>query len=180
VTATLERWRKRVLWGDGIVMGLLLAVLLGYTVNAGYWQGLTFAPTWLQSGFNSPLPWAVLSLLFLLLLGVHFGIRKLTARSLVGSIRKQAAKAGLKGDPASAFLRSTSPLRSIFRKNPAGWGRKSRRQLRDVLQATDNYIQTLNDQFTNPSGSEKLLQPEAPANPEEGEEETLDRDQQTA
>ena len=180
VTATLQRWRKRVLWGDGVVMGLLLAVLLGYTVNAGYWQGFSFAPSWMANGFSSPLPWVILGVLFLLLLGIHFGVRKLAARTLLGSIRKQAAKAGLKGDPAGAFLHSTRPWRSIFRKHPAGWGRKSRRQLREVLQATDNYIQTLNDQFTNPSGSEKLLQPEAAASEERFEDEEGARDQQTA
>ena len=180
ITSTLERWRKRVLWGDGVIMGLLLAVLLGFTVNAGYWQGFNFAPSWMQNGFNSPLPWVLLGLLVFVLLGVHFGVRKLAARTLVGGLRKQAAKAGLKGNPAGAFLHSTRPWRSIFRKHPAGWGRKSRRQLRDVLQSTDTYIQTLNDQFTNPSGSEKLLQPEAPVHVEIAEEENLERDQQTA
>ncbi len=180
VSATLQRWRKRVLWGDGIVMGLLLAVLLGFTINAGYWQGLSFAPPWMESGANPILPWASLGLLLLVLLGIHFGIRKLAARTLQGSIRKQAAKAGLKGDPAGAFMHSTRPWRSIFRKHPAGWGRKSRRQLRDVLQATDSYIQTLNDQFTNPSGSEKLLQPEAPVTLDRDEDEVLQQDQQTA
>ena len=180
ITSTLERWRKRVLWGDGVLMGLLLAVLLGFTVNAGYWQGFNFAPPWMQNGFDSPLPWVLLGLLVIVLLGIHFGVRKLAARSLVGGIRKQAAKAGLKGDPAGAFLHSTRPWRSIFRKRPAGWGRKSRRQLREVLQSTDTYIQTLNDQFTNPSGSEKLLQPEAPVTVDTAEEESLERDQQTA
>jgi hypothetical protein len=179
VTATLERWRKRVFWGDGVIMGILLALLLGLSVNAGYWQGFNFAPPWMESGFNAPLPWVLLGLLFLLLLGVHFGVRKLAARSLLGSIRKQAAKAGLKGDPAGAFMRSTSPWRSILRKHPAGWGRKSRRQLRDVLQSTDTYIQTLNDQFTNPSGSEKLLQPESTPGVGIVEDEAMERDPQT-
>jgi GTPase SAR1 family protein len=159
ITRTLGRWRKRVLWGDATLMGLLLALLLGLSINAGYWQGFRFAPPWLQNGF-SPLPWILLGLLFIVLLGIHFGVRTLSARSLLGSIRKQAAKAGLKGDAAGAFQRSTKPWRSILRKHPAGWGRKSRRKLREVLQATDTYIQTLNDQFTNPSGTEKLLQPE--------------------
>ncbi|MGD8909067.1 MAG: dynamin family protein [Chromatiales bacterium] len=159
ITRTLKRWRKRVLWGDAMLMGLLLVILLGLSINAGYWQGFQFAPPWLHNGF-SLLPFVLLGLLVVVLLGIHFGVRALSARSLLGSIRKQASKAGIKGDPANAFQHSTKPWRSIFRKHPAGWGRKSRRQLRDVLQATDTYIQTLNDQFTNPSGSEKLLQPE--------------------
>ncbi len=179
IKATLGRWRKRVLWGDGIVMGVLLVVLLGLTVNAGYWQGFGFAPPWLENGFSSPLPWVLLGLLIVALLGIHFGIRMLAARSLLGGVRKQAAKAGLKGAPADAFLRSVKPWRSIFRKQPAGWGRKSRRQLREVLQATDTYIQTLNDQFTNPSGTEKLLQPETAVAEEPATEPAVEAERET-
>jgi GTPase SAR1 family protein len=160
ITATLGRWRKRVLWGDAILMGALLVLLLILSVNAGYWQGLSFAPPWLESGSSSPLRWLGLGLLIIALAGIHFGVRILAARSLLSSIRKQASKAGLKGNPTTAFVRSTKPWRSIFQKHPAGWGRKSRRQLREVVQSTDTYIQTLNDQFTNPSGSEKLMESE--------------------
>jgi hypothetical protein len=173
ITRTLARWRKRVFWGDGILMGLLLALLFGLSVSAGYWQGFHFTPPWQQSGFGALLTSALLALLFILLLGIHFGVRSLSARSLLRSIRQQASKAGLKGDPASAFQRSTNPWRSVLRKHPAGWGRKSRRQLREVLQATDTYIQTLNDQFTNPSGTEKLLQPETATTGEAAEEQSV-------
>ncbi len=160
ITSTLASWRKRVLWGDGTLMGLLILVLLGLSIKEGYWQGLHFAPPWLEGGFSSPLSWVLTALLIAALLGIHFGVRALAARTLLHSIRKQASKAGLKGNPADAFLRSTKPWRSILRKHPAGWGRKSRRQLREVLQSTDTYIQTLNDQFTNPSGTDKLFQTE--------------------
>jgi hypothetical protein len=71
----------------------------------------------------------------------------------------------VKSNPLGSFIRSTKPWRSIFSKKPAGWGRKSRKQITDVVQSTDTYIQTLNDQFTNPSGSEKLLAAESPAAP---------------
>lgn len=160
ITSTLLRWRKRVLWSDAVLMGALLLVLLILSINAGFWQGLSFAPPWLESGSGSMLLWLGSILLIIALTGIHFGVRALAARTLLGGIRKQASKAGLKGDPATAFVRSTKPWRSIFRKHPAGWGRKSRRQLREVVQSTDTYIQTLNDQFTNPSGTEKLLESE--------------------
>ncbi|MCU7904962.1 MAG: dynamin family protein [Candidatus Thiodiazotropha sp. (ex Epidulcina cf. delphinae)] len=162
VTSTLERWKERVMLGDAILMGGLLAALLIFSVNAGYWQGFNFTPPWLATDAGGLIPWFLLGLLIIGLSAIHFAVRTLAARSLLNGLRKQAAKAGIKGNPASAFLRSTKPWRSIFSKRPAGWGRKSRRQLRDVLQSTDTYIQTLNDQFTNPSGSEKLLAAEPP------------------
>jgi hypothetical protein len=165
VRATLERWKKRVLVGNALLMGGLLLALLIFSINAGYWQGFSFAPPWLEGGVNSPLPWVMAALLVVLLLVIHYAVRLVAARSLLKGLRRQAASAGIKGNPVGAFLRSTKPWRSIFSKNPAGWGRKSKRQLREVLQATDTYIQTLNDQFTNPSGSETLLaaEPKSPS-----------------
>lgn len=160
VRASLARWRKRVLWGDGMLMGILLLILALLSINAGYWQGFVFAPPWLAGDHTVPLGWLLLGLLAIVLGAIHFGVRAVAARSLLGGIRKQAARAGIKGDPVAAFIRSSKPWRSIFRRQPAGWGRRSRRRLREVLQATDTYIQTLNDQFTNPSGTEKLLEPE--------------------
>jgi hypothetical protein len=180
ISATLERWRRRVLWGDGIAMGSLLVMLLGLSIYAGYWQGLRFEPPWLAEGFASPLAWLLSAVLLAALTAIHFGIRRVAARSLLKTLRQQAAKRGLKGDPAAAFAHSTKPWRSILRKHPAGWGRKSRRQLREVLQASDNYIQTLNDQFTNPSGEEKLLQPEEAPGIEPADDAGVEEKQETA
>jgi GTPase SAR1 family protein len=155
--ATLEKWKKRVFIGDAVIMGGLTLALLIYSINAGYWQGLSFQPAWLAPDANSLIPWALLALLVILFGAIHFSVRGLAARTLLKGLRKKSSELGIKGNPASAFIRSTNPWRSIFRKNPAGWGRRSRKQLQQVLQATDTYVQTLNDQFTNPSGSEKLL-----------------------
>ncbi|MET0028891.1 MAG: dynamin family protein [Candidatus Thiodiazotropha sp.] len=160
ITSALRHWRKRVLIGDAVLMGGLLLALLIYSINAGYWQGFHFAPPWLAPEANPFIAVILTVVLVLILGGIHFGVRALAARSLISGLRKKASELGIKANPVSAFLRSTRPWRSILRKHPAGWGRRSRKQLREVLQSTDTYIQTLNDQFTNPSGSEKLLQPE--------------------
>jgi GTPase SAR1 family protein len=174
ITASLARWRKRVLWGDAILMGIPLLVLLLLSINAGYWRGFVFAPPWLAGDNAALLGWLLLGLLAIALGAIHFGVRAIAARSLLGGIRKHAAKAGIKGNPAAAFIRSCKPWRSVFSRKPAGWGRRSQRKLRKVLQSTDTYIQTLNDQFTNPSGTEKLLESEPKAMPKvavaEGEE----------
>lgn len=157
VTKTLASWRKRVLWGDAIVMGSLMILLLALTINAGYWTGFSFTPPWLQAESNPVIPWLALGALVIVLLVIHYGVRSVAAKTLLGSLRKDAAKAGLKSNPAGAFQRSTRPWRSIFRRKPAGWGRRARKQLTQVIQNTDTYIQTLNDQFTNPSGAKSVL-----------------------
>ncbi len=167
VSRALAKWRQRVLWGDGVIMGALMLLVLGLTIKAGYWTGLSFNPPWMQPGSNPVIPWLVLGVLLIILILIHFGIRSISTKSLLGSLRKESSKADLKGDIAGAFQRSTKPWRSLFRKSPAGWGRKARKQLTQVIQDTDTYIQTLNDQFTNPSGMEKVMtsEPESSATP---------------
>ncbi len=156
VTRTLAHWRKRVLWGDSILMGGLMILLLGLTIKANYWTGFSFTPPWLQEGSNPAIPWLTLGALAVVLLLIHFAVRSLAAKTLLGYLKKEAAKANLKSNPLNAFLRSTKPWRSIFLRSPAGWGRKVRRQLTQVIQDTDTYVQNLNDQFTNPSGTERV------------------------
>jgi hypothetical protein len=54
-----------------------------------------------------------------------------------------------------AFLHNTRPWLSIFMKHPVGWGQGSRKRLQRVIADANQYVQTLNDHFTDPSG--KLL-----------------------
>ncbi len=169
IAKALDQWRRRVIVGDVVVLGLLLALLVGLTVQLGWWQGLSFQPPWAdaEGGLLRTTYWGAAGLL-LAAVAVHFGVRRLAARSLLGWLREQATGRGLRGDLLAAFTRSTKPWRSIFCRSPAGWGRRSQRQLARVLEETDNYVQTLNDRFTNPSGDEPMTVLEAPRPPEPG------------
>ncbi len=153
--AAIERWRKRVLWGDGIAFGLLFVLLLALTINLGYWQGLRFEPPWLAGLLDSP-PWlyAVAIGIAAILFGIHYLVRSLAARTLLGPLRRHGQGLGIRGDLALAFLKNTRPWRSIFARHPVGWGRRARKRLGEVLQEADGYVQTLNDSFTNPSGTD--------------------------
>jgi hypothetical protein len=37
-------------------------------------------------------------------------------------------------------------------RSPAGWGRSARRRIARVVAAADQFVQRLNDRFTDPSG----------------------------
>lgn len=156
LTSLLEKWRKRVLITDTIVYLLIAAALLAGSIKLGYWQGLTFsAPSWLQNMFSTPLGiYSSVLGAYLVLLAVHFGIRHLVVKSMEGKIKKESAALDVRGSLLKAFKRSTVGWRSIFHKTPAGWGHRSRKLLSQVLQDADNYVQRLNDSFTNPSGDE--------------------------
>jgi len=63
---------------------------------------------------------------------------------------------------ANAFRKNTRFWRSIFSKQPVGWGQHAKRQIAAVLAEANGYVQTLNDKFTNPSGgSSATSEPES-------------------
>jgi hypothetical protein len=162
LTALLQTWRKRVLITDAVLYGLLFTAMLALSIQLDYWDGLSFAPAWLDSLTGTPTVLyvtAISSYVFLLL--IHFVSRKLASRSMQNMIRKQSAQLGIRGSLLGAFGKSTVHWRSIFQHTPAGWGRRARRQLSKVMQSTDDYVQTLNDTFTNPSGQENQAKDQA-------------------
>jgi hypothetical protein len=58
----------------------------------------------------------------------------------------------LAGNVKQAFLKNTQPLRSIFRPMPVGWSMRSKRVLAEVTADASEFIQTMNDRYTKPSG----------------------------
>ncbi|WP_456373351.1 dynamin family protein [Thiolapillus sp.] len=147
LTDALSRWKKRVLWLDGIIFGLIAALILGLGISQGqlgnWWQWIR--ETTLHSG-----------IFLAVVLGggyaLHLGLRKLAARSLSGWLGKQEQGLPVKIDLAGAFHKSTRPWRSLMSKTPAGWGRATRRKLSALINRADEFVQQLNDRFTNPSG----------------------------
>ena len=150
----MRLWRKRTLVGDGVAFVLLLGLFATISLQLGHWQGLSYQAGWWQWLSETPerLYFGALGL-YVAWLGVHYGVRKLAARSVLGMARQLGEKAGLRGNLAKAFLANTRPWHSIFSKRPKGWGRRGRRQIARVLEDADRYVQDLNDGFTNPSGS---------------------------
>lgn len=149
----MERWRRRVLIGDGVLFGLAAIAFGAVTLHFGQWQGLSLEAGWWSWLKANPVRLYGFALaLFLLALAVHYGVRHLAARSLIGAATRLGRELNLRGNLAGAFLRNTKPWRSIFSRHPVGWGRRARRNIAGVLENTDNYVQELNDRFTNPSG----------------------------
>ena len=152
LTAALASWRKRTLIADAAVLGVLAALgaalTLGGTLNTG------FSPMGLLAGEPRSVTLAVI--LLLVVIGVHFAMRRIAGATIAHGLRKQAPALGIRGDIVAAFQHNIRPLRSIFAKKPAGWGRRARRQLRKVIESSDTYVQTLNDLYTNPSGRDMI------------------------
>lgn len=153
----LHKWRERTILGDAIVFGLVIVSYLA-------WNGVS-----LQLPFVTAEPpvsqLITLGLLLLILLGLHYVNRRLAALSLTAAAHRAAAEIGSRLDLVSAFKKSTAWMNSIFLGRAAGWGPLTRRRLNQVRQNTDNYVQTLNDRFTNPSGARQQYAEPLPAEP---------------
>ncbi|MEE9352159.1 MAG: dynamin family protein [Thiotrichaceae bacterium] len=147
--ASLQSWKKRVLTSDGIVLATLLIGSAITSVIAGYWQGVTFNPPWLPTLMGSkPLLYGIALAIVLALILLHFYFRKAFSKSIAKKMSSDSA-----GDLKAAFLKSTSPFRSIFSSNPRGWSGRSRKRLDALRDDTDRFVQKLNDKFARPSGS---------------------------
>ncbi len=162
----LSRWKTRVMWMDGISFGLIAAVVLGIGLGNGqlgsWWEWIR------ESTLHSGIFLAVI-------LGggfaLHLAMRNLAARSLSSWLEKQQQSMPVKINLGGAFHKSTRPWRSLLSKKPAGWGRKTRRMLSTIITRADEFVQQLNDSFTNPSGSQVQVDDlvETEASPETSE-----------
>ena len=148
-----RRWKRRVLWLDGIVFGAIAAGLLGASIWAGYWQGLQFSAPWFTWLTQHPAMMAVCVAALIVGAGfVHFRMRRLAAGSVAASMRNLDYDGDLMEWMQRAFEQNTGPWQPMFGVEPTGWSPATRKRLAQVFGEADSYVQTLNSRFTDPSG----------------------------
>ena len=145
-------WRKRVLWADAALLGLVVVVLaaLGGWIGFGAMAG-GLASLGAAGG-------SVAAVVVLAAAGyVHFLVRRRMAR--VRAVRRCLAPEGAEGprgvDPEwlqRAFDRNAAWWRTMWRGSPFGWGGGTQRRIAEVLEEAGRYVQRLNDRFADPSG----------------------------
>ena len=149
----LADWRRLTLWLDGAVFGGLLTLFLVLTLYGGYWDGLSLRlPLWTSlSGF--PAIQAVL--LGLLAIGagyIHFAIRRWAAARMARRMASDPRLNDFLPNYQRALRKNSRWFRSVFRRDPAGWNRRTARSLVKVADDSQGYVQKLNDMYANPSG----------------------------
>ncbi|MDX1434418.1 MAG: dynamin family protein, partial [Gammaproteobacteria bacterium] len=148
-----RRWKRRTLWADGIVFGALVALVLGASVQAGYWQGLAFAPPWLPWLVERPLVlWLIVAALVLGAGYVHFVIRRAAAGTVRAAMRRLDLDQQLHEWLERAFDKNTRAWQPLWGAEPVGWTAATRKRIAQVLSEADRYVQDLNSRFTDPSG----------------------------
>lgn len=152
IQAAKQKWKKRVILTDLVIFIPLIIGLIVLSVFLGYWQGLSFNPPWLGDvKASTPLTIATIGIPLFLFYVLHMFIRG----KLVNGIAKKLNNEDGFGNIANAFRKNTRWRHSIFSINPTAWNMRARKKLDGIRSDIDQYVQTLNDQYTSPSGIDK-------------------------
>ncbi len=178
LTEAIQRWRKLVLILDGALFGTLFVAFAAWSIQAGWWQGISFVAPWYQGMMQDPI-WLLVGLMALLGVSgyLHLLLRKLAAGRVTHWIAQKARDGIERAGLVRAFQRNTGALHSIFSKRPAGWGRRAKKRVTAMVAETDHFVQMLNDRFANPSGrsGEASAKGATPSKPESGSVETAEQ-----
>jgi hypothetical protein len=142
----LATWRRRVLWTDAALVAAALAAAIGLVAGGLVDLGAVVQGTRAQPVLGIGAAAAAAAAF----LGLHFWFRRLWARRVARAIPERTGPN--EPDLRGGFTRSTRPLRSLLRKQPAGWSARTRRRLHELMRSTAHEVQRLNDRFTDPSG----------------------------
>lgn len=161
----ISRWRRGVIKVEAGLLTALVVVLAALELAHVPWFA---AISGLFQKLSST-PWGTVGLIggiAAIVLPIHFVVRMLVSHRI--QCKLVLADDNHAERMIRAFKKNTRFWRSIFERNPVGWNGWNRRRVRSVIAASDQYVQTLNDSFTDPSGlrSPKVDETE-PALPEE-------------
>jgi hypothetical protein len=152
-----EAWRRKVLWLDGVILAGVLIAFFALTIWGGYWQGASLSlPFRNLVMLNDYTFYGAIAVLLAIAGYVHFSIRGWAAKKISAKLLAEVNDSDLHSNYQRAFRKSARWWRSIFWPNPAGWGRRTAARLEQVLDDSNTYIEKLNDEYTNPSGRDKV------------------------
>jgi len=145
ITRLKKTWKARVLRFDVIAWTVVALVVLGIALAIGA-AGALF--TFLLSLIANPMTMiGSIAAIVVAVLALHFFIRSRVAGYMLGKLKDS--------DDAyysQAFAHNTRFYRTIFKSSPVGWNKRSHQSIDEVLEQASDFVQKLNDQYTQPSG----------------------------
>ncbi len=142
-------WSARVLRFDAIAFGLLAVLVIAGSILTGT-IGLLLP--FVLSFFASPISMiGFLVAIAALVLVIHFSVRSVVSKYMLRKMASNDDKQFVK-----AFRKNTRFFRSIFSLSPVGWNSRTKRTTDDVIEQASDFVQALNNQFTNPSGQSRM------------------------
>ena len=151
--AARRAWKRRVLWLDALVFGGILALALAASAAFDYWQGLRFAPPWLDGLMARPAVfWGVIAAIVVAAWLLHRTLRRLAGQAVLKRLRADASLGEHGPRIAKAFERNVAGWWPFIATRPRGWSAGARRRIEAVLDDAHRTVQQLNDRDTDPSG----------------------------
>jgi len=148
----LKQWKRRVIMFDVLIFGTFAALVGGTLAMTDSWDLISTFCAGVTEGETS----ALIGLFVLIgSIGyIHFSIRRFVADRLLEKLEKEMG-VDLESykQHMQAFNKSTAGHRPMLMKNPAGWNEVTQQSIDEIVDEANDYIQELNDQFTNPSGN---------------------------
>jgi len=145
VTRLKQTWKTRVLRFDLAAWSIIALIVLGASIALGT-LGALF--TFLLSLLASPITMlGSIAAIVVFVLALHFFIRSQVGKYMLGKLRDG-------DDPhyAQGFAHNTRFYRTLFRSSPVRWNKRSQENVEEVLEQASDFVQKLNDQYTQPSG----------------------------
>jgi len=96
--------------------------------------------------------WTLAAFLAALVVYIHLRIRRFAGKQAMRKILAGIDEKDGHENYIRAFTKNTCWWRSIFRRKPAGWGRRNMARLTKVISDANGYVQKLNDVYANPAG----------------------------
>ncbi|EDN68023.1 conserved hypothetical protein [Beggiatoa sp. PS] len=152
LTDLLQRWKKGVFWSEVTLLAFLVILV-------GSWIGMTGMDVSGMVNWQNPI---LLGLVITILLFVgsflHLKVCKKTANKILEQLKHEIKDEYTREGLMRAFGKNTNTFRSLFIgfiSEPIGWSNKTQQRLHNILTNVNNYVQRLNDRFTNPSGKKQ-------------------------
>jgi len=144
-------WRRRTIWLNTLVFGVLAALFTAWSIRGGYWNGLNFTPfTELDLTYQV----TAAGIMVVLIGFIYMNLRAAAGRSVLRKLSRDESLGVDRDALVSAFQHNLNAWwHSLASPNPRGWARRSRRKLREVLAEADTLVQSLNDNYARPSGN---------------------------
>ena len=147
-----DMWMSRSLWTNAIVFGLAIGLFLYISITGDAWDGFVFRPL------------AELDTLFQLLAGlgvavvvlfVYSRLRRIAGQSVLRHLRRDDSLGSDQPQLIRAFETQLGAVMSpLLPGKLRGWSARVRKKLDRLIGETDRMVQSLNDEYTQPSGVE--------------------------
>ncbi|MFT5448210.1 MAG: hypothetical protein ACI9DC_003391 [Gammaproteobacteria bacterium] len=148
-----EVWKRRVLWLDAIVFSFVIAAGIAWSLGLSGAGAMLFEHPLVLAMTDSALGWGLFAAgIALVLFSIHIGLRGIAAQSVVNRLERLKSLGDATDWVVRAFKRNATVWRPLFGRDPVGLGLGVRRRLARVLNDADQYVQSLNNRFADPSG----------------------------